>query len=77
MNVEEQLAAMSERVRQLENRDALYGPVLIGGPCTQCGQPNHMPLSCEQAKEEQQATIRRILKGIVPTKGDDNGNIQS
>lgn len=38
--------------------------IILGGPCRQCGRPNHMPLTCEQAEEKQRAAIRRILSSV-------------
>lgn len=56
--------SLEDRVWDLENRNAMYGPIRIGGPCEICGQENHFGRSCEQYKAEQQATIMRIVEAM-------------
>lgn len=56
--------SIEDRIRALEQRDTMYSPVVLGGPCRLCGRPNHMPLNCEQAQEENNAAIKRIVDKI-------------
>lgn len=56
--------SLEDRVRALESRDAMYGPITLGGPCRICGRPNHGPVSCEQAEAEERAAVQRLVDAI-------------
>ena len=75
--------SLEDRVRRLESRDAMYGPIRLGGPCPKCGlaQFEHRMLSCEDAMKERLARIERDLRPIINaalrSKGETHGNHES
>lgn len=63
--------SLEERVHALESRDAMYGPITLGGPCRICGRPNHGPMTCAQAEAQEHAAVVRLvaaIKGKFPTE---------
>lgn len=56
--------SLEERVQALEQKDAMYGPITLGGPCRMCGRPNHGPMTCAQAEAEEHAAIDRLVAAI-------------
>lgn len=54
--------SLEERLHALEQKDAMYGPITLGGPCRLCGRSNHSPLSCEDAEREQSEAMESLVK---------------
>jgi hypothetical protein len=52
---------LEERVQALEDRQAHYGPIRLGGPCAICGRPSHGPYDCKEAETREHAAIRKLV----------------
>ena len=56
--------SLEERVRALEDRGAMYGPITLGGPCRLCGRPNHGPMGCKEAEAAERKAVQQLVKAI-------------